>query len=305
MSSLTPHLTKDTLRSLASRSLASLSLSLLLVACGDGSSSESEYLSDQEKIINGQKENGYPSAGVLIRDGEQHCSGVVIAPRWILTAAHCVVGSPPQFFGVGRKLDNLDDVVRLKQIYTHPDYDPETNLHDISLIELEENISAPIAFVNRNLDTSAPIPSTLVGYGTTDARGAIGNGRKRSVVVTFNEFSETQMGYDNLGGSACFGDSGGPAYLQRPDGAEVVAGVTSYGDRNCAEFGVYVRVDAYLEAIENLTGPLPSPPPLEAPPPAEPPPPEEPPAPAEPPRRAEGEARAYECVDLDQDFWCD
>ena len=294
MSSLTSRPMKYTLLS-----LASLSLSLLSVACGDGSSSSSEHLSDQEKIINGQKEDGYPSAGVLIRDGEQHCSGVVIAPRWILTAAHCVAGAIPQFFGVGRKLGDLDDVVRLKQIYTHPDYDPETNVHDISLIELEENISAPIAFVNRNLDTSAPLPSTLVGYGTTDSRGAVGNGRKRSVVVTFNEFSETQMGYENLGGSACFGDSGGPAYLQRPDGAEVVAGVTSYGDSNCAEFGVYVRVDAYLQAIENLTGPLPSPPP------ADPPPLEEPPAPAEPPRREEGEARPHECVDLDQDFWCD
>ena len=45
----------------------------------------------QEKIVNGQVEVGYPSV-VLLKDrlGQTQCTGSIVAPKVILTAAHCI-----------------------------------------------------------------------------------------------------------------------------------------------------------------------------------------------------------------------
>lgn len=51
-------------------------------------------------------------------------------------------------------------------------------------------------------------------------------------------------------GGPCFGDSGGPAFVFR-SGCEYVAGITSYGDGPCLDYGVNTKVDAYQPWIDN------------------------------------------------------
>jgi secreted trypsin-like serine protease len=46
-----------------------------------------------------------------------------------------------------------------------------------------------------------------------------------------------------------FGDSGGPAFAADSEGKLFLAGVTSFGDRDCAKYGVDTRVDAYTSFI--------------------------------------------------------
>ena len=67
------------------------------------------------------------------------------------------------------------------------------------------------------------------------------------------------MGAGGNGVDACFGDSGGPLYLKTDDGY-VVVGITSRayagvpGDRPCAYGGIYVRPDAIIDWIEEVSG---------------------------------------------------
>ena len=54
------------------------------------------------------------------------------------------------------------------------------------------------------------------------------------------------------GTGTCSGDSGGPAILEGK-GPPRIAGVTSYGDKLCTEFGVSTRVDWYAFFIDTVT----------------------------------------------------
>jgi secreted trypsin-like serine protease len=49
--------------------------------------------------------------------------------------------------------------------------------------------------------------------------------------------------------SACFADSGGPAYFEIQPGEFVVGGVTSWGDGFCAKIGAYTSVPAFSDFI--------------------------------------------------------
>ena len=41
--------------------------------------------------VGGNTETGHPAAGALMYNGEQSCTGTLIAPKVVLTAAHCLV----------------------------------------------------------------------------------------------------------------------------------------------------------------------------------------------------------------------
>ena len=65
---------------------------------------------------------------------------------------------------------------------------------------------------------------------------------------------QTQFSYREPGQNTCNGDSGGPAFADNGNGELLVAGVTSYGDFGCHDFGVDTRVDAYLDFLDIQDG---------------------------------------------------
>ncbi len=208
-------------------------------------------------------------AVVAIWDEAALCSGTLIAPRVVLTAGHCLYrrdGTRFQaIFGNETQAAPMRKVIAAR---LHPEYEPYSLINDIALLYLAE--PAP--------DGILPIPALPAGLSLThdDVGGPLvfsGFGRNelgqftRKLTVTGvlgfvcdDEGSCSGLGrpaavnticYDQELGGPCFGDSGGPAFVTR-DGVEYVAGITSYGDWRCAEYGCSTQVDRFDEFIQSF-----------------------------------------------------
>lgn len=205
------------------------------------------------RIVGGVIEGRFPAVGALVIEGEWFCSGTVIAPRLVLTAAHCLEGlspeDPVEFF-VGPDANRLSSgrTIPAASAHAHPDYLVDDR-YDIGVLVLARDAGVtPIPARFAPL-TDAVLGKTalFVGYGVTSATGD--GGEKRSVEIPINVLDDFFVGYDQVvGKNTCSGDSGGPALMDLGHGLEVV-GVTSYGDAECAFDGYNTRTDVFASWI--------------------------------------------------------
>lgn len=179
-----------------------------------------------------------------------HCSGTLIAPRLVLTAAHCVAGpsagSTLEVLFGSDVADPAAVVRRVAEVQVHPDYRADGDPADLALLLLTENAPvSPVALNATALDGSAVGQSVrLVGFGQTRPTGDP-PGQKGSGTATLSEVQSTQLRIVPGPSLSCHGDSGGPL-LSGASGSELLIGVITTGDPGCAAYGLNVRVDAFL-----------------------------------------------------------
>ncbi|MDY0001798.1 MAG: serine protease [Polyangia bacterium] len=228
--------------------------------------------SRRQPIINGTLDTQPAHRAVVAltygAGAQNFCSGTLIAPDVVLTAGHCLRSVTPGTVYVyfGSDVDQGGQWVSVAEVMPHPRYDGDAYTFDLGLLRLAEAAPAdatPIPFLPATLglqtaDEGAAVE--FVGFGRTES---FTSGRKLTVPGTVGKVCDGPevcslgagqvvpgaFGYSMAPGGPCSGDSGGPAFILR-GGVEHVAGVTSYGDENCAYYGVSTRPDAYAAWIE-------------------------------------------------------
>ena len=230
-------------------------------------------------LVNADTEDGFEFTVALGADiGGQTfsaCTGSLITPQVVLTAAHCgsdlpmelVVSLGKAFFGP--RIDAAETVGFAEGIF-HPDYVELQNgvggtlgRNDIALLVLEEPVDwvEPVWFAEDAIDDLAiGATVTSIGFGVSSAAGT-GSGIKRSAELTVDRIDETFV-YSNSatnGNSAnvCSGDSGGPQVYW--DGERWTQwAVHSWADQSCVAQSGSTRVDAIspwiMDQLEDVHG---------------------------------------------------
>lgn len=258
-------------------------------ASGDGAADR------HERIISGSVADpaAWPSIGALYfrsrgGGGKEYltCGATVIAPRYALTAAHCVEGTRPSRLAlvVGRP-DLADESVGQRipvaEIGIHPGFRPPYYRADLAVLTLRRDAPvAATALPSRAQGEAATFPGApvrLAGWGVTKASG--GGRPSRLLMTTPESVLDSQpcardygRAYSSVfqicvrgvqaaeGGrtGACYGDSGGPLIADTATGPLLV-GVVSGGGGRCAsapEF--FARVSAGLGFIRKASGVVPA-----------------------------------------------
>jgi hypothetical protein len=201
---------------------------------------------------------------VVAVNNAQACTGTLIAPDIVLTAAHCVhaptLGLASQaevtaqttvtfdtleLAGGGGRTIAASDTIPIGSYRVNGD-------PDVGLVFLAEPVT-DVEPMPLNLDPAgAPtgVALTMIGFGKTST-GSTGR-----LLYTAPKASESCTAFavnnalflcvdQHSGAGICEGDGGGPA-LALVDGRQLLVGVASYGDVACAEFGAHQRIDAIV-----------------------------------------------------------
>ncbi|XP_076815725.1 uncharacterized protein LOC143461753 isoform X1 [Clavelina lepadiformis] len=241
------------------------------------------------RIVGGNtvRKGSWPWIVQLRDDDVQFCSGALIAPQWVLTAAHClhlrdiqnghnnntrwtVVSGQHSREGH----DDTNQVTHIAYALANNFTNIDIPRKDIALIKLSrpvtvDNYTGVVCVPSGRTENPPPRSKCwIAGWGRSTLSGLVPQYLQQGDIPILSNAACRQnddverdysaigkdmicAGYDDGGVDACKGDSGGPLMCPRKDGSWYLAGIVSWG-YSCADPdtpGVYTRVSHYLNWI--------------------------------------------------------
>ncbi len=203
-------------------------------------------------ITNSVDDDGDPAVVALVEGATVVCTASLIAPRLLVTAAHCIPDGALPEASFGAVPGSGDVLVPLAAARRHPRFDSASLANDIAVAVLATEMPsgvAPVSLPPVPLDASfAGSALRLVGFGKTSA-GDTTAPRKRAGSAIAMAPSETTFSFAPSPSQTCTGDSGGPAFAT-VGGIEALVGITSTGDAACDQRATDTRVDSFATFLQ-------------------------------------------------------
>ncbi|MBX3162334.1 MAG: trypsin-like serine protease [Deltaproteobacteria bacterium] len=252
-------------------------LPLLLVAparAEDGGPGRGPVIEGVAEVIGGTNapDGKWPDAAAVLFNGQQGCSGTLIAPKVVITAGHCNDSQLRSVLVGTASLARPGDGQTIAVART-VEFPNSQATEDITIVILTEEARFPprrIATGWARLDIKNGAQVQLVGYGAIDQNAQRFKNELQEAATTITDATCSErpgcnpsvapggeLGAGGMGVDTCPGDSGGPLYLKTSYG-DFLAGVTSraYDDATvaCRDGGIYARPDAVIDQLEQMAG---------------------------------------------------
>ncbi|MCX6123485.1 MAG: trypsin-like serine protease, partial [Proteobacteria bacterium] len=235
------------------------------------------------KIIGGtpSRHGEFTSVVAILRHQIPICSGVIVASKFVLSAAHCfekfLARNPPDltaiqiYEGLNGNALETGTIGEVHQITLHPQlWQSPRAANDLALIEMTGTLQGEVAGLVTDHDVITALVNqnkliTIVGFGMTkntpsgspNLTSSEIHGIKNHALAKIQGIRADELFVGDETSDTCSGDSGGPAFISGPLGEPLTLAITGRGPSPCAqkdEPGSMTLVKAGICWISKMVG---------------------------------------------------